>query len=302
MLKNSKSIHWVSLQGFAECSLHEIIYKPSEIKEGPNKGQMEVCVLRSSKYFQSGSVEFEAQLSTDDSRCQLILNHGMEQEYFIGINLGPYAYGVAGYRSSQWESLASSGYGHPAKTNAWIKISIIVEGSSISLFVDSIKVCSCQANIQKAQLGLFLHGSGGVQVRNFTVCDKKPKAFVVMQFTDEFNALYDDVIRPACERYGYEVIRADNVYTNGLIIDDITKNIQESSVIIADITPSNLNVYYEVGYAHGINKATILLCDKSREKLPFDISGFRTLFYENTIGGKSGIEDKLNKHLDGIRG
>jgi nucleoside 2-deoxyribosyltransferase len=61
-------------------------------------------------------------------------------------------------------------------------------------------------------------------------------------------------------------------------------------------------VFYEVGYAHGIGKPTILLSDRKRdEKLPFDIAGFRTLFYDNTISGKGVVEERLKKHLDGLR-
>lgn len=130
----------------------------------------------------------------------------------------------------------------------------------------------------------------------------RPQVFVVMQFTDEYTALYREVIEPVCSEYGYEVVRGDNVYTSGLIIEDIVQSIRASSLIIADITPNNSNVYYEVGFAHGIGKATILLSDRIREKLPFDISGFRLLFYDNTIGGKSAVETALRKHLDAIRG
>lgn len=73
-----------------------------------------------------------------------------------------------------------------------------------------------------------------------------------------------------------------------------------TSIVIADITPNNPNVFYEVGYAHGIGKNTILLSDRKREQLPFDVSGFRTLFYENTIAGKGEVEARLRKHLEVI--
>lgn len=96
------------------------------------------------------------------------------------------------------------------------------------------------------------------------------------------------------------MIRADEFYSSGLIIEDITRSIQEASLVIAEITPDNPNVFYEVGYAHGTAKPTVLLCDKKREKLPFDIAGFRTIFYDNSIGGKSMVEDQLRKHLEGL--
>jgi nucleoside 2-deoxyribosyltransferase len=87
----------------------------------------------------------------------------------------------------------------------------------------------------------------------------------------------------------------------GLIITDIAQEIMEARVIIADITPANPNVYYEVGYAHAIGKPVILIAETPTSQLPFDVSGFRVLRYENTIGGKAKIETGLRKHLDAIK-
>lgn len=55
-----------------------------------------------------------------------------------------------------------------------------------------------------------------------------------------------------------------------------------------------------MAYAHAINKPTIRLCDRKRERLPFDISGFRTLFYDNTIAWKTAVETSLKKYLDAL--
>ena len=86
----------------------------------------------------------------------------------------------------------------------------------------------------------------------------------------------------------------------GTMIEDIVKAIRGASVVIADITPDNPSVFYEVGYSHALAKPTILLSDRKRGKLPFDVSGFRTLFYDNTIGGKSAVEAALQRHLQAL--
>jgi len=302
MPRTKHHIKWVALSGSFTTENSAITYTPKKTQGGLDTEQLVYALLRSDKSFQRGTVSFEAQLKGAESRCQLILNQGLDPEVFVGLNLGAGAYGMAFFRNNKWEPIATSGYGDHPKLNTWLKVSIVVHGSSISLFVEGVKVTSGLAVIQESQLGLFLHGSEEVQVRNFVVHEEKPKVFIVMQFTPEFNSLYKDVIQPTCEKFGYQVIRGDDVYTNGLIIDDITKSIEEASVIIADITPDNPNVYYEVGYAHAIAKPTILLCEKKRERLPFDVSGFRTLFYDNTIGGKSQIEERLTKHLENIKG
>jgi nucleoside 2-deoxyribosyltransferase len=121
-----------------------------------------------------------------------------------------------------------------------------------------------------------------------------------MQFSNEYNELFEEVIKPVTEKFGYECIRADEYYTRTPILSDIINSIKDSTAIIAEITPDNPNVFYEIGYSHAIGKPTILLCDKKREKLPFDLSGFRTLFYENTIAGKKKVETSLMKYLENI--
>lgn len=68
-----------------------------------------------------------------------------------------------------------------------------------------------------------------------------------------------------------EAIRADETYRPGIIIANVAKQIIESKLIIADITPSNPNVFYEVGFAHALNKPTILIAEKPTEFLFYQI-------------------------------
>ena len=204
------------------------------------------------------------------------------------------------FRNNKWEILDGAGSENSVPTEECISVKLRVLGSQIDLFVNEVKVCSTLRNISKGQVELMLQGSQEIKVRNIKATASTPQAFVVMQFSDTFNALYRDVIKPTCEKFGLEAIRADDIYKCDLIINDIARSIEEASVIIADVTTDNPNVFYEVGYAHGIKKATILLSDRTREKLPFDVSGFRTLFYDNTIGGKSDVEARLTTHLKNI--
>ena len=93
-----------------------------------------------------------------------------------------------------------------------------------------------------------------------------------MEFTEPFDSLYAEVIRPVCEDLELEPYRADDVFRPGLILQDIISGLVESDVIIAEITPTNANVFYELGYAHARNTPTVLLARrngtvKSREKL-----------------------------------
>lgn len=117
-----------------------------------------------------------------------------------------------------------------------------------------------------------------------------------MQFTKPYNELYVEVVKPICEEFQIASLRADETYGPGLIIADVVKQITESRLVVAEITPANPNVYYEVGYAHALNKPTILIAEKGTQ-LPFDVSPFRVLFYENSIDGKRRVEEGLRRHL-----
>lgn len=292
--------NWVSILGKVETDGGQIKYVPLPITDGPSAGQHSVALVRSNLEFESGDISWEALLTDPKSACQIGLNQGLQPEIFAGLfGVGP-PYAIALFRNSEWEPVASAGFGDQVPAGQWVSIKVRVLGSKIDLFINGVKVCSALQNVSKSQVALFLQGSAEIVVRNVVVTPQLPRAFVVMQFSEEFDALYNDVIRPTCAKFGFEVIRADDIYKSGLIIEDISRSIEEASIVIADITRDNPNVFYEVGYAHGIKKPTILLSERQRAALPFDVSGFRTLFYDNTIGGKGEVEARLTKHLQNI--
>ena len=167
--------------------------------------------------------------------------------------------------------------------------------------MDGIKVLDyiLDGLLGREQLGLFAQGSGPIKFESVKSSAQSYSAFVVMQFTSPFDELYDEVIRPVCAELGIVAYRASDIYRPGVIIQDITQGLAESNVIISEVTPANPNVFYELGYAHALQKPAILLADRDTT-LPFDISGHRVIFYDNTIGGKSALESGLRQHLSNI--
>lgn len=183
----------------------------------------------------------------------------------------------------------------------FLKAEII--GSVLTLFVNNIKIFSTYLKEpqNRTQVGIWARSKSSITIHDYKVISEEPKAFVVMQFGENYDDLYQDVIKDVCEKNGYNVYRADEGLGTGLILNDIVSAIRKSALVIADITPDNPNVFYEVGFAHALNKPTILLNEKSqREKLPFDVSGFRTIFYDNSIGGKKLVEEKLTQFIQNI--
>jgi hypothetical protein len=142
-------------------------------------------------------------------------------------------------------------------------------------------------------------GHSTVHFRDLEVKSERPKVFVAMQFGEPFDTIYHQVIKPGVLNLDLQVVRIDEVERPGIIFDDIQRNISEAQILIAEITAPNQNVFYELGYAHALNKPTILLAKRGRD-LPFDIRSYRVIFYDDTIGGKPAVEESLEKHLRAV--
>lgn len=184
-------------------------------------------------------------------------------------------------------------------------LEVILRGTNVQLHIDGVKVL--EQNLPHAllgdQIGILAYGNGGVTFVDVEVVPIRPRAFVVMQFTEPYNSLWEEVIKPVAEKIGLEAYRADDVFRPGIVLQDIVRGISTSQVIIAEVTPKNPNVYYELGYAHAVGVPTILLAEQPAENsppLPFDISGFRCIFYDDAIRGKRKVEAALEKHLRNI--
>lgn len=293
---------WLVTRGFAEIKKNELTYIPTKRKNDQGQETFLNASISSNIDFENGTIEFDVKMGDVYGICQLILTTDSGPDLNVGLNTVSKLYGITkyNYKTSQWELLNGQGEPQTFEINKTYKIKVIITGSIVSLYVNDIFIVAASENIRKGQLQFGFYSAAEIKISNIKVTSSKAKAFVVMQFTEAYNQLYTDVIKPVCEKFGLEVERADEFYTSTPIIKDIEKSIRNASVIIAEITPDNPNVFYEVGFAHAIEKPTILLSDRTREKLPFDISGFRTLFYENSIGGKSKVEKNLIKFLENI--
>ena len=111
--------------------------------------------------------------------------------------------------------------------------------------------------------------------------------------------LHRRLVLPTAERSGYNCRRADDVKAPGIILNDIYRDIAKATVVIAEITAANPNVYYEVGVAHALGKKTILLAQEGT-KPPFDISPYRIIFYPDRIRGSLQLQEELARHLAAV--
>ena len=149
--------------------------------------------------------------------------------------------------------------------------------------------------------------------------EKTFRAFILMPFEPEFDAVYKDLVKPALEEVGYDVKRADSILNQQNILKDIVRGIAEADLVVADLTSLNANVFYELGISHAMQKPTVLLT-QSNEDIPFDLKPYRVIPYsvhfneapqlsqklrdigEKTKNGKLGFGNPVSDFLPQMRG
>lgn len=79
----------------------------------------------------------------------------------------------------------------------------------------------------------------------------------------------------------FELIRADKISDPGIITNQIMSYIEKSDLVISDLSGQNPNVFYETAIRHALRKPIIQIV-QAGDKIPFDISAVRTIFYDLT--------------------
>jgi nucleoside 2-deoxyribosyltransferase len=126
----------------------------------------------------------------------------------------------------------------------------------------------------------------------------KNKVFVIMPFSPEFDDVWIGGIKRACQDDSIAALRVDQVSLSSWITDDVEEFVKKSTTVISDVTGSNPNVLFELGYALAKGKDPIIICQhQDSSKIPFDIAGIRHLGYENSWRGIEQLAKELKKYL-----
>ena len=136
------------------------------------------------------------------------------------------------------------------------------------------------------------------QGRDFLLDDQL--IFVLSPFQEPFNTIYQDHIKPSIESIqGLRCLRADDIYDNRPIIEDIWRYINQAQILVAELTGRNANVFYETGIAHTVGKEVILITQAMND-VPFDLKHLRCIVYEHTPRGSNTLEQNLKNTVANV--
>jgi hypothetical protein len=111
------------------------------------------------------------------------------------------------------------------------------------------------------------------------------ECFVIMPFgdhgtkdRDHYDKVYEHIIVRALRGIQIECTRADRMGINVEITAEVQRQLRDSDLVIADLSDSNPNVFYELGYRHALNKPSIMVCDDVT-RLPFNVRTWGMIHY-----------------------
>lgn len=123
-------------------------------------------------------------------------------------------------------------------------------------------------------------------------------AAAMMPFSAEFNFVFA-ALQSAAVASGMRCLRADNIWDDDVIIQDVVKLIGTARVVICDLTDKNANVFYETGIAHAIGQDVILIAQHESD-IPFDLRHIRHIRYLPNEQGLQDLAEKVSKRLQAL--
>ena len=129
------------------------------------------------------------------------------------------------------------------------------------------------------------------------------RAFVAMWFDPSLNDAWEKGIRFGIEDAGYEAIRIDNQEHVNKIDDEIVAEIRRSRFVVADFTHGTTGarggVYYEAGFAHGLDIHVIFTCrEDALSEVHFDTRNYNHIVWKTP----EELRCKLSRRISAVIG
>ena len=132
---------------------------------------------------------------------------------------------------------------------------------------------------------------------------QKKKCFVIMPVSktksctaNEWTGIFNQMIRPAVtgSKLGFTCERSKS--RTGNLIKDILNELNKADVVIADLTDTNPNVFYELGVRHTLRNRTILIA-QDMKYVPSDLTSYWVVTYKKGIAGLQDFKDRMRDIL-----
>ncbi len=294
---------WAAITGRWEFSGHQATYLGAESADKIQPFGLALAAKR----IRDGRIHTQVKLSRQkDTSAGLVLGYQSLNMAWVAIALGAFdgAYTLLEFRPGfGFNPLDSAGSIANLEADKIYDLTVSLLGQNVRMTVNQVEVLNTvlPRPLEGTGVGLYAYDTGKVVFPKTEVTEIRPSAFVIMPFSEPYDSLYRDVIKPIADRCGFDINRIDEVRGPGIILNDIQQQIERAHVVVAEISTTNPNVFYELGYAHALEKPAVLLVQSDKlNQLPFDIRGYRAIPYDDSISGKRIVERNLEQNLNAV--
>ncbi len=90
--------------------------------------------------------------------------------------------------------------------------------------------------------------------------------FIAMKFDDPFlDQLVRETVKPAIKNeLGFNILDMRDVARAGVIDNIMRAQIRDAAFVLVDLTHDNSGAYWEAGYAEGLGKPVVYICEKEK--------------------------------------
>ncbi|MBB4804179.1 tetratricopeptide (TPR) repeat protein [Flavobacterium nitrogenifigens] len=140
--------------------------------------------------------------------------------------------------------------------------------------------------------------------------------------TFDLDITYNNIIKPAVIKAGYDCVRGDEILEAGIIDKSMYALLIHADLVIADITTFNPNAIYELGIRHAAKPFSTIIMKEKDGNIPFDINHNKIFTYSHmgedigfsetercvtslsslisSIGGTEEVDSPLFHHIRGV--
>jgi nucleoside 2-deoxyribosyltransferase len=181
-----------------------------------------------------------------------------------------------------------------SKSDATIKNELNAKKESGEIIINNDEMVSIEfPSLHEYPVTLTIKGFKIVEKLNTEI--NNASCFVAMSFDKDLKYIYNDAIEPAVKETMYIPTRIDAVEHIDGIVDKIVAEIRRSKFVIVELSQHKNGVYYEAGFAAGLNRPVIFTCEENEfEKIHFDIKHINIIKWKNAKELKERLIDRIN--------
>ena len=136
-----------------------------------------------------------------------------------------------------------------------------------------------------------------------------PECFVICPFGEEgtkererSDLVFKSYIKPIAETEGFSAFRSIDLEGTrpGVTTENVIEKLCNAELVIADLTGSNANVYYELALRHATGKPFIMLAEDTAE-VRFDVKAFTLIPIRKDFAGGTRTQQELRQHIQRIK-